>query len=136
MTLGERLRAERERLGMNQPAFAAIARTTKQTLYSWESGKTAPDGFQLGAMAEAGADVRYIVTGDRDYEPPPPLTAEEQTMLGYFRQAEPAVRRAAMGALLGAASAPAGRVQTINAPVIGSVAGGNIVNHKAGGSKR
>ena len=47
MPIGDRLRAEREALGLSQPKFAALAGTTKQTLFSWESGKTAPDGFQL-----------------------------------------------------------------------------------------
>jgi len=63
MPIGKRLREERERLGMSQPAFAAIAQTTKQTLFSWESGKTAPDGFQLAALAAAGVDVLYVLTG-------------------------------------------------------------------------
>ena len=65
MPIGKRLREERERLGMSQPAFAAVADTTKQTLFSWETGKTAPDGFQLAALATAGADVLYILTGQR-----------------------------------------------------------------------
>ena len=63
MSIGDRLRSERENLGLSQPKFAAIAGTTKQTLFSWESGKTAPDGFQLSALAAAGADVLYILTG-------------------------------------------------------------------------
>lgn len=63
MTIGERLRKERERLGLSQPKFAALASTTKQTLFSWETGKTAPDGFQFEALATAGVDVLYILTG-------------------------------------------------------------------------
>lgn len=63
MTIGVRLREERERLQLSQPKFAAIAGTTKQTLHSWESGKTAPDGFQLSALAAAGVDVLYVLTG-------------------------------------------------------------------------
>lgn len=104
MSIGERLREERERLGLSQPKFAALAGTTKQTLFSWESGKTAPDGFQLAAFAEAGVDVQYVLVGDRDEPPAPVLTAEEQTMLNYFRESQPAIRRAALGALLGAVS--------------------------------
>lgn len=66
MTIGERLREERERMGMSQPKFAALAGTTKQTLFSWESGKTAPDGFQLAALAGAGVDVVYVLTSRRE----------------------------------------------------------------------
>ena len=65
MTLGDRLREERKRMGLNQPEFAALANTTKQTLFSWENGKTAPDGFQMAALAAAGADVLYVLTGSR-----------------------------------------------------------------------
>lgn len=65
MSIGERLREERDRLGHSQPKFAAIAETTKQTLFSWETGKTAPDGNQLAAFAAAGVDVLYVLTGDR-----------------------------------------------------------------------
>ena len=64
MSLGERLRQERERLGLSQPKFAAIAATSKQTLFSWESGKTAPDGFQLAALRTAGVDVSYVIAGE------------------------------------------------------------------------
>ena len=70
MPIGDRLRAEREALGLSQPKFAALAGTTKQTLFSWESGKTAPDGFQLSALAAAGADVLYILTGQRSQPVP------------------------------------------------------------------
>lgn len=73
MTIGKRLRDERERLGMSQPAFAALAQTTKQTLFSWESGKTAPDGFQLAALSVAGVDVLFVVTGQRSH----PIAAQE-----------------------------------------------------------
>lgn len=109
MTIGERLRSERERLRLSQPACAAIAGTTKQTLFSWESGKTAPDGFQLAALAEAGMDVFFVLTGEYvgGMKPQPALDAEEQTLLGYFREASRDVRRAALGALIGAAPAAA-----------------------------
>ena len=74
MTFGDRLREERERLEMSQPKFAAIADTTKQTLFSWESGKTAPDAVQLSALATVGVDVLYVITGQRST--PVPRTAE------------------------------------------------------------
>ena len=132
MPIGKRLREERERLGLSQPAFAAVAGTTKQTLFSWETGKTAPDGFQLAALATTGADVLYILTGQRagGVKPAPTLTAEEETMLSYFRDASKEVRRAALGALLGASAPTGGHASGSgqnnvgdNAIQIGSVAG-------------
>ncbi|WP_180125648.1 helix-turn-helix domain-containing protein [Rhodoferax sp. BLA1] len=132
MSIGDRLRTERESLGLSQPKFAAIAGTTKQTLFSWESGKTAPDGFQLAALAVAGVNVGYVLTGEREGPAPEVLTAEERVMLDYFRQASPQVRKAALGALLSAGlpaignAMPSTITQTISAPVWGGVAGGNI----------
>ena len=89
MTIGARLREVREELGMSQPAFAAIAKTTKQTLFSWETGKTAPDGFQLAALSDAGADVLYILTGQHA---PPPLDAAEQVLIDSYRRCKPEAR--------------------------------------------
>ena len=96
MPIGKRLREERERLGLSQPAFAAVAGTTKQTLFSWETGKTAPDGFQLAALATAGADVLYILTGQRSQPVPPAqeLPRQEQEWLALYRNSSEEVRAA------------------------------------------
>lgn len=48
---------------MSQPEFAGWVNVTKKTLFSWESGKTAPDCFQLAAFATAGVDVLFVLTG-------------------------------------------------------------------------
>ena len=106
MPIGKRLREERERLGLSQPAFAAVAGTTKQTLFSWETGKTAPDGFQLAALATTGADVLYILTGQRTggaSAPPPPRAVSEgdRILLDNFHAA-PAQVQAGVKTALGA----------------------------------
>jgi transcriptional regulator with XRE-family HTH domain len=85
MTLGDRLREERERLGHSQPVFAAFANTTKRTLFSWEEGKTAPDGFQIAALAAAGTDVLYVITGSRDPELPA-LDTSERLLIDNYRR--------------------------------------------------
>jgi len=84
MEIGGRLRQERERLGLNQTQFAAIAGATKQTLFSWEHGKTSPDGFQLARLAEEGVNVTYVLTGDR--EPGHAADAAEQVLLDGYRR--------------------------------------------------
>lgn len=104
MNLSERLKEERERLGFNQTKFAAIADASKHAQINWEKGLASPNAAALAAWALVGLDVLYVVTGDREFEPPPALSAEEQTMLNYFREASKEVRRAALGALLGAAT--------------------------------
>ena len=107
MPIGKRLREERERLGLSQPAFAAVAGTTKQTLFSWETGKTAPDGFQLEALATAGADVLYILTGQRS-SAQPAHDAAEQVLLDSYRRCKPDAKAnlIQMAALLSAGVAP------------------------------
>lgn len=91
MSIGDRLRGERERMGLSQPKFAELARTTKQTLFSWESGKTAPDGFQLAAFAAAGVDVLYVLTGERS-NAFPASDAAEQVLLDSYRRCQPEAR--------------------------------------------
>lgn len=50
---------------MNQPDFAALGGKTKKTLIDYEKGKTSPDAKFLNALAAAGIDVLYILTGTR-----------------------------------------------------------------------
>lgn len=86
MTIGQRLREEREALGLSQPKFAAFAETTKQTLFSWESDRTAPSAGQLAAFAAAGVDVIYVLTGNRQPEPESSLSESEKKLLTDYRR--------------------------------------------------
>lgn len=127
MDISTRLQEERKRLGLTQESVAEKLGATKRSVINWEGGAALPGAEVLARYAAAGADVLYILTGQRagGVKPAPTLTAEEETMLGYFRDASKEVRRAALGALLGA-SAPVGNAQTNvgdNAIQIGSVAG-------------
>lgn len=97
--LGSRLREERERLGLSQTDFGAAAGVGRKTQFNYESDERSPDGEYFAKIAALGIDVRYVITSSRDYEPPPPLTAEEQVLLRYFRESPPVLRRAALGAL-------------------------------------
>ena len=63
--IGDRLKEERDRLGLTQPAFAEIADAKKRTLIDWEKGVSSPTAVQLSALAAAGVDVLYILTGQR-----------------------------------------------------------------------
>ena len=65
VTIGARLREERERLGLSQQAFASIGNVTKQTQITWEKAEQFPNAAFLAAIDGAGADVLYIVTGRR-----------------------------------------------------------------------
>jgi len=65
VTIGERLKEERERLDFTQPAFAGLAETTKKSQIDYEKDLTQPKAGYLAAIAKVGADVQYIVTGER-----------------------------------------------------------------------
>ena len=65
MTIENRLKEERERLGFTQPDFAELAGTTKKTVIDYEKGKSSPKASYLEAIAAVGADVNYIVNGVR-----------------------------------------------------------------------
>jgi len=69
VTIEDRLKEERGRLGLNQPDFAALAGRTKKTLIDYEKGSTSPDAKFLAAIAAIGADVQYILTGKRSLNP-------------------------------------------------------------------
>jgi len=89
-SLGERLREERERLGLSQAAFAELADTFRQTVLSWERGKTAPDGFRLMKLAAAGVDVVYVMTGQREATL---LSREETALVDNYRHSSPDSQR-------------------------------------------
>lgn len=65
MSIGDRLKAERLRLGLNQSDFAALASTTKKSQIDYEKGTTFPNAAYLAAIAKSGADIAYIVTDAR-----------------------------------------------------------------------
>ena len=71
MTLGERLKEERERLGYTQPAFAAVADAKKHAQINWEKGSAFPNAAALQAWSKVGLDVLYVVTGQRSLPVPP-----------------------------------------------------------------
>ena len=113
--ISDRLKTERENLGLSQQALADRLGISLRSQQNYEKGDRNPDSAYLAAIAAAGADVLYILTGQHagGVKPAPTLTAEEETMLGYFRDASKEVRRAALGVLLGA-SAPVGGGQQVN----------------------
>lgn len=83
---GERLRAERTRLGLKQEDFAQIGGVNRNTQGSYERGERTPDLAYLAAVASAGVDVMYVVTGNRLPQTLGDWTAEEEDVLTHFRQ--------------------------------------------------
>jgi len=61
--IGSRLKAERERLGLNQAEFAALGGASKRSQVDWEQGKLVPNAEFLAQLAGQGVDVQFVLTG-------------------------------------------------------------------------
>lgn len=114
MNIHVRLREEREKLGQSQEQFGLTGGVKKLAQINYEKGERSPDANYLAAIAAAGADVRYILTGQREGPAPVVLSAEEQTMVAYMREASPQLRKAALGVLLSGSSAAVGNTVKVS----------------------
>ena len=96
MNISVRLREERERLGLNQVEFGSIGGVKKLAQINYEKGERHPDSAYLAAIAAAGADVLYILTGQRSQPVPPAqeLPRQEQEWLALYRNSSEEVRAA------------------------------------------
>lgn len=86
LNIGERLKEERVRLGFSQGDFAAIGGVAKTSQFNYEKGERSPDAAYLAAIAEQGADVLYIVTGERKPQLADSISAAEADLLSHYRQ--------------------------------------------------
>lgn len=64
----ERLKDERQRLGLSQTAFAESLGVHRNTQIKYESGERHPDSIYLDAAGKAGVDVMYLYSGVRQEE--------------------------------------------------------------------
>lgn len=108
MGIPERLQEERKRLAMTQAALADAIGATKRSVINWETGASSPAADVIARYGELGADVLYIVTGERsrpvaEGERLPP---RERLMLDNFRAAPEGVQAGVCTTL--AAFAPGG----------------------------
>ena len=72
----ERLRDERDRLGLNQSSFGELSGITKKPQGLYERGEREPDGSYFQAISAAGCDVLYILTGRHEAAGSAPLPAD------------------------------------------------------------
>ena len=85
MKIGDRLRLERLRLGLNQADFAALAGVTKTSQFNYEKGERSPDANYLAALQPHGVDIHFVVTGEALPVAESALSSLETELLGYFR---------------------------------------------------
>lgn len=141
MSIAKRLKVERERLGLSQPQLGDLVKAGKTTVINWEKGSSAPDAVQLSAFAQAGADVLYILTNQRSKPVPESATLppRQRALINSFEMCTAAAQTQLLqlAAMLAAGLSteahqakkrvpPSEVHQKINAPVNGSVVGGNM----------
>lgn len=115
--ISERLKSERENLGFSQQALADLLGISLRSQQNYEKGDRNPDSAYLAAIAAAGADVLYILTGQRAggaSAPPPPRAVSEgdRILLDNFHAAPAQVQagvKTALGAFASAGSARRGK---------------------------
>ena len=127
-TIGDRLREERQRLDLNQTELGERGGVQKRAQINYELGERFPDASYLEAIAEVGADVRYIITGDRDGPAPLALSPDEQVLLDGYRALDKKTQKRILAFVLGGEPQSMAGTQQINAPVSGGVAGRDLVH--------
>ncbi|MEL4887851.1 helix-turn-helix domain-containing protein [Pectobacterium betavasculorum] len=63
MSLGARLKEERNRLGFSQSEFAELVGASYKSQLRWEKDESAPGADAVSIWAKAGLDVLYLITG-------------------------------------------------------------------------
>ncbi len=116
MGIGARLREERERLGLNQEGFGQLGGVRKQAQLLYEKDERKPDSDYLVAVAAAGVDVLFVLTGRRQSDLPA-RDASEQLLLENFRRRSLAARQNLLqSSVLLAAGLPAEASSVANSP--------------------
>lgn len=125
VSIGMRLREERQRLDVNQTQLGECGGVTKKTQMLYEAGERFPDAAYLAAIANAGADIQYVVTGVRSDAA---LTPDERELLALYRAAPLAGKMAAAGALQGAMNANKTKAKQVFHGDVGQVVEGGVKN--------
>lgn len=64
-SFNERLKEERQRLGLTQDEFGELGGVKRNAQKNYENGSRVPDAAYLAALAEHGVDINYVITGTR-----------------------------------------------------------------------
>lgn len=91
----ERLKEERKKLKLTQQTAAELCSTRRETWVRYESGAMSPGAEVLAALAAAGADVLYILTGVRlqTATEAKPANQREAALLDNYRNTPESLKR-------------------------------------------
>ncbi|WP_102292447.1 helix-turn-helix domain-containing protein [Janthinobacterium sp. AD80] len=112
-SIGEILKEERQRLGMNQEDFAAVGGLKRRAQTLYEQDERAPDALYLRALAGIGVDVHYILTGERLQSA---VTSDERELLDGYRSMDVRGKAGVLGMISGMRSPTPPASQAGNAP--------------------
>jgi transcriptional regulator with XRE-family HTH domain len=83
--VGERLREERERLGLNQTDFGVLLGVSRGTQKNYELGASSLDLRYVTALEEKGVDAAYVLTGRRSTPLGQLFSPSEELLIKQFR---------------------------------------------------
>lgn len=92
--VGERLRSERERLGLSQTEFGTAGGVSRGTQKAYEQGSTSPDVRYLLALQGLGVDVAFVLTGERSLQLAGDFKPEDSRLLQQIQALEEKDRNA------------------------------------------
>lgn len=117
-----RLKEERKKLKLTQATAAALAGVKRETWSRYESGLMSPGMEVLAALAAAGANIQYILTGESSGIT---LSRDEMELLQHYRKAPLQVKGSVLSALTTGSSKERAE-QVIQGDVLGNVIKGNV----------
>ncbi|WP_282338585.1 helix-turn-helix transcriptional regulator [Pseudomonas sp. PS02288] len=106
--VGERIREEREKLGLSQTDFGVKAGVSRGTQKAYELESSTPDLRYVSALEAIGSDAHYVLTGLRTPRDAQGLSEDEALVLSQYR-ALPDADKASVARLTTALAALAGR---------------------------
>jgi transcriptional regulator with XRE-family HTH domain len=86
MTIGERLKEERSRLGLSQTDLGAAGGVGKTTQLNYEKDERSPDAKYLASVKPLGIDVYYVLVGERFPVSPDQLSPFELEVMSYLKE--------------------------------------------------
>lgn len=104
-----RLQEERKRLGLSQDAAGSMCGVSREMWGKYERGKAAIASEALASFAQAGANIEYILTGEKSATA---LTPDEQVLLDGYRALDSATRRRMLAFMLGGGDSTPSQAQS------------------------
>ncbi|MBN5301014.1 helix-turn-helix domain-containing protein [Serratia marcescens] len=129
VNIGDRIREERKKFNLNQGDFAKLADCSRNAQAMYERDETAPGAGYLVRLAEIGADVLYILTGNRSSSSGE-ISNDELELIQLYRSAPLAVKAAALAALTAGNSAADPKAISVSGGRGQRIAGRDFHEHK------